>query len=135
VASQVPRIVVNCWEVTYIADGLKAWNKNNVRQMQEVVRSDHCEMVEITAEKFKLSVHRCHTILIKVLRMHHCLQYIVPRTLIQEQSNGLIWTNGAHISAADGVLDFLQKIITGDKTCHKVLSGLLKREGRHGSLF
>jgi hypothetical protein len=59
-----------------------SWNEDSVRQVQEVVHTDHCQTVETIAENIGILLASCHAIGSMVLKMHCICQCIV---LAQEQ--------------------------------------------------
>jgi CheY-like chemotaxis protein len=75
--------------------------------MQEVVYSDHCQVVQMIAENLNIHLVVTTLSLPRISVGITVCKYIEQRTLILEQSNDITWIDGSYISAADGFLDFL----------------------------
>jgi len=61
-------------------------NGNDVRQVQEVMSIDHCQVVEMMTVKVGILVGSCNTILGIDLKMYWVHHHIIPRMLLQSNS-------------------------------------------------
>jgi len=77
------------------------------------MRSDQCHVIQIMVEKVKISISRCHH-LSNNNKMHYVHQH-KPWMLTQEKCDDWMGMSGELINAVDSNVNFLWKIVTGNK--------------------
>jgi hypothetical protein len=69
------------WKIRKV-DVLQHCDEDSVRQVKEIVLSNFYQMLETFTNKVRISVHCCHTILNKVLKIIMSYQKCVCRSSI-----------------------------------------------------
>jgi hypothetical protein len=54
-----------------------SWNKDNMREVQELISYDFCQVAETVAEKTRILVACYHFIFIEDLKVHHVSQHFI----------------------------------------------------------
>ena len=94
----------------------KSTNDDHVARVRAVIRGNCRLTVREVADEVSISIQSCHPVFTDKLQMRRVSAKFVPRFLTDNQKENRVEISQELLAIANGNVNFLKKIITGDET-------------------